>query len=572
MRRTSLLALFTALTTVVSTPVRADPDTVPLRTGGMAVGFPSDPEGRSAYGLYLSGRMALANEDLAQAADYFAAAQAVNPTETVLGGPAFTSAILAGDLDLAARIAPSGDDAPPALTEIGRLIDVVQRFKAGDAAGAHAKLTASSIAAPHARAGALVGPWIAAAAGDWQTALREPVGSGRDPVTLRIGQLQRAQLLELNRRPDQAEAVLKALAEEPRLGAVFRIDYAEFLERRRRRDDALAIYDAAIAEGDKDPRVLMGRERVMARKAGPALPSLREGAARALTLAAQSASAEKAHEFAAVYLRLAQGLAPSDEIQLRLGQVFEEAGYKPLAQAAYSAVGRGAADAYSAARQQVAWSLNEAGDTDGAVVEAERAVAAQPDNPQAAMTLASMLLEADRHEEALALLNSPLLNTHGQGWQVRFTRGAAYEELGRIPEAEAELWTALQLSPDQPEVLNYLGYLWVDKVGRVEEGREMLARAVAAMPESGNIQDSFGWAQYRQGEYEQAVESLEQAVSMEPANAVINDHLGDAYWQVGRKREAGFQWTRALSLDADAELRAAIEAKIERGAPDGAPW
>ena len=96
--------------------------------------------------------------------------------------------------------------------------------------------------------------------------------------------------------------------------------------------------------------------------------------------------------------------------------------------------------------------------------------------------------------------------------------------------------------------------------------------SVAAMPESGNIQDSFGWAQYRQGEFEQAVESLEQAVSMEPANAVINDHLGDAYWQVGRKREAGFQWSRALSLDPDADLRADIEAKIERGAPEGSAW
>ena len=93
----------------------------------------------------------------------------------------------------------------------------------------------------------------------------------------------------------------------------------------------------------------------------------------------------------------------------------------------------------------------------------------------------------------------------------------------------------------------------------------MLARAHAAEPDNGNIQDSLGWAQFRQGQYDIAVETLEGAVSKEPANAEINDHLGDAYWQVGRRREAEWQWNRVLTLEPDAERRAEVEQKLANG-------
>ena len=150
-------------------------------------------------------------------------------------------------------------------------------------------------------------------------------------------------------------------------------------------------------------------------------------------------------------------------------------------------------------------------------------------------------------------------------------RGAAYEALGRIAEAEAELWAALQAQPNEPTFLNYLGYLWVDSGTRVAEGAAMIARAHAADPEDGNIQDSprLGPVSAR-ASIETAVETLEQAVDKEPANAEINDHLGDAYWQVGRQREAGFQWTRVLTLDPDAERRAEVEQKLADGLPPDA--
>ena len=114
-------------------------------------------------------------------------------------------------------------------------------------------------------------------------------------------------------------------------------------------------------------------------------------------------------------------------------------------------------------------------------------------------------------------------------------------------------------------MLNYLGYLWVDKGLRVQEGAAMIARAHALEPDNGNIQDSLGWAQFKQGQYDVAVDTLEQAVDKEPANAEINDHLGDAYWKVGRQREAVWLWNRVLVLNPDDERRAEVERKIADG-------
>jgi Flp pilus assembly protein TadD len=163
------------------------------------------------------------------------------------------------------------------------------------------------------------------------------------------------------------------------------------------------------------------------------------------------------------------------------------------------------------------------------------------------------------------VLNRPTVNTADQSAELRYDRGRTLEQLGRIEEAEAELWTALQMAPDNPVFLNHLGYLWVDSGRRVEQGAEMIARAFAADPRNANVQDSLGWAQYRRGQYETAVETLEQAVARQPANAEINDHLGDAYWQVGRHREAGWQWNRVLTLQPEPERRAEVEQKLAAG-------
>jgi Flp pilus assembly protein TadD len=149
-----------------------------------------------------------------------------------------------------------------------------------------------------------------------------------------------------------------------------------------------------------------------------------------------------------------------------------------------------------------------------------------------------------------------------------YFRGICYERSKQWPRAEADLKKALELYPDQPLVLNYLGYSWVDQGTNLDEGMNMIRRAVEQRPDDGYIVDSLGWANFRIGNYDEAVKDLERAVELKPDDPTINDHLGDAYWRVGRVLEARFQWTHARDLKPEPEDMPKIEAKLKSGLPD----
>ena len=567
----NLTAAALAALIAAATPALAEPLEVagPVRFVDFS-DVPVDARGRSSYGLFLAGRNAMALGESSTGADYLAAAASAEPGQERLRDQAFTSALLAGDLDVAARLSPSGEGVSSTVSEAGRLVSAVRDFGDGDVGVANAMLAQQPIGFPHARAGLFVQPWIAAAAGDWDRALAEPPAQA-DPLARLFANYHRALLLERRRDYDTAESILRDLANVAQTAPLFRTAYGEFLERRGRRDEALAVFDAAIEAGATDLTTRLARERAASGGRPVPQPTLIEGASLGLGAAAAAALAEENNEFAAVYLRLALGLDDSDQTRLLLGQTLEDAGLTNAAREAFVGVGSDEPLLYAAARQQLAWSYQEEDMDEEAVVHAREALNAAPDDPQAVYGLAGLLTAQERYQEALELLNGPALNTEDQNWQVRFTRGAVYESLGRFEEAEAELWAALQDQPDNAEVLNYLGYMWVDSGQRVHQGAEMIARAVAAEPDSGHIQDSLGWAQYRQGQYEAAVETLELAVSLEPGDPTINDHLGDAYWRVGRRREAGFQWSRALSLDPEPDLRAQVQAKLDSGLEAATP-
>src|SRR5690606_38307184 len=144
-------------------------------------------------------------------------------------------------------------------------------------------------------------------------------------------------------------------------------------------------------------------------------------------------------------------------------------------------------------------------------------------------------------------------------------RGIAYERAKEWPKAEADFLRALELNPDQPQVLNYLGYSWIDQDMHLERALEMIEDAVAAQPRDGYIMDSLGWAFYKLGRMEEAVETLERAVSLLPNDPEINDHLGDAYWKIGRKLEARFQWNIARSVDAVGNVAERVAPKLSNG-------
>jgi tetratricopeptide (TPR) repeat protein len=168
---------------------------------------------------------------------------------------------------------------------------------------------------------------------------------------------------------------------------------------------------------------------------------------------------------------------------------------------------------------------------------------------------------AQAYDRAVKLLN-PVTK---KDWPLFYARGVAEERSHNWPAAQQDLEEALKLSPDQPQVLNYLGYSWVDQGRNLSQAVAMLERARALSPNDGYIVDSVGWAYYRLGRYQDAAKTLEAAVLLVPGDPTINEHLGDAYWKIGRKLDAHFQWSHALAFGPDEKQKAELEKKLQSG-------
>ena len=198
----------------------------------------------------------------------------------------------------------------------------------------------------------------------------------------------------------------------------------------------------------------------------------------------------------------------------------------------------------------------------------EKIAAASPNDPVPLVTLGDIMRANKRYPEAVEYYNRVIAMTpkpESKHWVYWYARGTSYERMKKWPQAEADLQRALQLSPEQPLVLNYLGYSWIDQQRNLKQGLAMIERAVAAKPDDGYIVDSLGWAHYRLGNFKEAVRHLERAVELRPEDPVLNDHLGDAYWRVGREREARFQWDQALTLKPEPEDEQKIRQKLQNG-------
>ena len=192
-----------------------------------------------------------------------------------------------------------------------------------------------------------------------------------------------------------------------------------------------------------------------------------------------------------------------------------------------------------------------------------------PDDMRAYLALGGVYAAREDYRSAANVYDQAverLKNPQAGDWNVFYQRGIAYERLKQWPKAEPNFKEALKLYPDHPQVLNYLGYSWIDMNMNLEEGMRLIKRAVELRPSDGYIVDSLGWAYYKLGDYDKAVENLERAVSLQPEDPVLNDHLGDAYWSAGRRYEARYAW-RAARVVAEGSDSARLSAKIAQGLP-----
>jgi Flp pilus assembly protein TadD len=524
------------------------------------------PAGGSDGAAFLAGRAAMDRGRSDTAYGYLSKAPGLMD-DAELRGRAFSAALLSGDVPKAAALAPAepGDDTE--LYRLGRLTQVVEAMASGRGKDAQGLLADDAVGYPYKAASALLAPWAAAMAGDTDAALVSPTLPGDRMVEI-FGLLGHAIIAERLGRLDVAEADYTTLAGTRGAGSLFLLDYGAFLERRGRRAEAVAMYDRLLARTPGDMQALEARARAAGRKKAPPMLTFAQGAAYVLTGPSASALVDRRGQTAMAYLRLVLRLDPTrTDALLLVGDILQASSDDEGARAVYQRIPRGAPQ-YIPARTKLALSYQAAGDRDAAIRLAREMAKAFPADQDVQLALVNLLHANGQDAEAVSVLDA--LVAKGPTWRLLYTRATVLDAAGRWPEAERDLKDALALSPDEPVLLNILGYNWISRGEHLPEALAMVKRAAEANPRSGAVLDSLGWAYYRTGDFKMAVETLERAVLLEPGDPELNNHLGDAYWRVGRQDEARFQWRRVLTLEPDDTTRQDAEKKLKDGL-DGAP-
>ncbi|OCP16761.1 MULTISPECIES: tetratricopeptide repeat protein [unclassified Ensifer] len=296
-----------------------------------------------------------------------------------------------------------------------------------------------------------------------------------------------------------------------------------------------------------------------------------QGAAAVLFSIGGALNRDGAEDIVSLYLQTARRLDPeSADILVMLAGIAENLKKPKEAIELYQSVPE-ASPMRRLSELQLGLSLASIGKVDEAKKHLKALIDVDPKNIRNYLAYGSVLSDAKEYKEMGELYDRAVdaigpVPKRGD-WTVFFQRGIAYERQKLWDKAEPSFRKALELNPDQPQVLNYLGYSWVDMNINLEEGLDMIRKAVELKPDDGYIVDSLGWAYFRMNRFDDAVVELEKAAELMAGDPTINDHLGDAYWRVGRKLEAVFQWTQTLELKPEEAEIPKIKAKIENGLP-----
>lgn len=504
----------------------------------------------SKSGAYLAGRAALQDSDFASAAGFFSRALTLDPENTELMEDAVLAYLATGQIDRAMPIAR-------ALQEMGVRSQVAQMVVL---AGLAEQQDYDEIVQQQVTdlgigplVDGLVMAWSLLGAGSVEQSLDMFDTVSKQNGLFGFAMYHKALALGMAGNFEGAEAIFSDESMDgvimTRRGAMAR---AEILSQLGRNEDALSLLADAF-RGGFDPGLTELADRLAAGTTVPFshIESVRDGVAEVFFSVAAALNDEANDEYTLIYGRVASYLRP-DHIDAALmnAELLDDLGQYEQAIEAYKRVPATSPD-FFAAEQGRADALNSAGQPERAIEVLEQLALDFPLLPSVHMALGDLHRQRDDFAGSVKAYDTALeLTDEGSRtkWFLHYVRGISHERLDNWPEAEADFRAALAIRPDQPQVLNYLGYSMVEKQINLEEALEMIERAVATRPDSGYIVDSLGWVLYRLGRYAEAVEHMERAVELMPVDPVVNDHLGDVYWAVGRYREAEFQWKRALSF------------------------
>lgn len=526
----------------------------------------------SASGSFLAGRVALSLKDSTAAAVFLAEALKADPKNFDLLDRAFLANLSAGDLEAAAAYADRLIMMDPN-HRVARLVLglVAIRAKQFDVARAHlakaARRPVLDLVAP------LLSGWAATGAGDVSKAIEEAKRVKGEEWYEAFKNFSLGLMLDLAGQPDAAIDRLKAAYEADPAPVRVAEAYARMLARANRAEEALKIVDGYLARAPRQPIMVELRDAITKkRQIDRAVVSVQQGAADTLIAIAVPLGRQGGQEFALSFLQLALGLDPTNGPALvAIADTFSDMGQPQNAAKALAAI-PATSPLKRNAEISLGLTLDQLDKTDEGIAHLNAILKANPSDFEALITLGSILQNRKRFSEAAEVYNKAvaLVDVPNRNhWSLFYYRGIAFERTKQWDKAEKDFRKALELFPDQPDVLNYLGYSWIDQGKNLEEGLAMIRKAVEQKPDSGYIVDSLGWAYYRLKNFPEAVKHLERAVELRPSDAVINDHLGDAYWMVGRKLEATFQWRHALDAKPEPEpdQKILIERKLKEGLP-----
>jgi tetratricopeptide (TPR) repeat protein len=521
----------------------------------------------SGSGAYLAGRQAVQNSDFDTASGYFARALTLDPGNPALMEDTVLSFLATGQLDRALPVATR-------LEELGTKSQIAHMVVLAALAdqGKFDEILARDVETYGVGplVDGLVLAWAHIGAGSVTDGLAQ-FDAVADQGGLRgFAMYHKAMALAMVGDFEGAEAIFADAANTgllmTRRGLMARAEILSQLDGNARALDMLA----ETFQGRFDPSLTALADRLVA---GDKIPfshvtSVRDGIAEVFFSVAAALNNEVNDEYTLIYGRVAVFLRPDHlDATLLIATLLEDMEQYDLAIDAYKQVPASSPD-FFAAEQGRADALARSGKPDAAIEVLEQLAADHPDLPSVHSALGDLHRQQDDFARAAAAYDRALELTEDgapSAWFLHYVRGIAHERQDNWDQAEADFRAALAIRPDQPQVLNYLGYSMVEKRINLDEALEMIERAVAARPDSGYIVDSLGWVLYRLGRYDEAVGHMERAVELMPVDPVVNDHLGDVYWAVGRYREAEFQWKRALSfIDPDEPHADAEPERIRR--------
>ena len=531
-----------------------------------------EAEPRTLLGSYLAGRLARSERENEKAARFYENVLTKDPDNELILERTFRLEAVSGNWARAVRLAEDVISGEPS-HQIARFILAAEAFKKGNHKGAKAHFDAANKGALPELTAKLSLAWTHLAEGDSEAALGELARMKKADWSLFYQQYHKGLIADVAGRSKTARTALsRAFTSRPRTLRIAEA-YARHAAHAGNTKLAKQVLNKHIGKSTGHPMAVRLLERLNAGEKPPLLVTTpQHGLAEVFYAIGDALTGEDSTDVGLIYLRIALQLKPEFPLAfLAVGETYDRLDQFESAIKAYDKVPK-SSPIWKNVQIRKAYALNSMEDTEGAKELLVGLAESIADDERIYDALGSILRSRQRYEEAekfygkaIELVKKP----QQRHWSLYYARGVCREQMKNWKDAERDLEMALKLNPDQPLVLNYLGYSWVDQGVNLKRAMNLIRKAVKLKPDDGYFVDSLGWAYYRLGDYKQAVKHLERAVELRPEDPVINDHLGDGYWRVGRFLEAKYQWSQALTLEPEPDDEKKIKEKLAKGLIEG---